>query len=166
MSYVDKILLPNERVIRIGRIHWMIFARNVVLVLVCSVIFFIILNKDSVNRDDSSGLSIVALFCLIGGIYGLYKMITDSIFMIFTELALTSSRVVVKFGLFRRKAMELHYKQVESINFSQGVFGRIFNFGSVWINGTGGKSAPIPFVDNPLAFKKKAAELIINIQEQ
>jgi hypothetical protein len=49
----------------------------------------------------------------------------------------------------------LHSK-VESFHVDQGIIGRIFNFGTVVINGTGGAKTPIPKISAPLIFRRQA----------
>jgi len=56
------------------------------------------------------------------------------------------------------------YSKVESINVEQGIFGRIFDFGTLVINGTGGGKTPIPSIDSPLEFRKNAMQAIDAMQ--
>ena len=63
-------------------------------------------------------------------------------------------------GFIRRNTIELNHSKVESINVHQGIFGRIFDFGTLVINGTGGGKTPIPSIDSPLDFRKNAMQAI------
>src|SRR3954467_7523552 len=71
-----------------------------------------------------------------------------------TELAITSKRVIVKFGFIRRSTVEINLHKVESVQVDQEVLGRIFNFGTLIISGGGTPQAPIPGISQPLAFRK------------
>lgn len=71
-----------------------------------------------------------------------------------TELAITNKRVVSKSGIIRRTAMELRLGKIESIKVDQGIVGRILNFGSIHICGTGGEQTPIECIADPLEFQK------------
>lgn len=71
-----------------------------------------------------------------------------------TELAITNKRVIAKFGFISRRTIELNINKVESIQVSQGILGRIFNYGSLVISGTGNPQAPIPGISNPLNFRR------------
>jgi uncharacterized membrane protein YdbT with pleckstrin-like domain len=73
-----------------------------------------------------------------------------------TELAVTSKRVIAKFGFIRRNTIELRNDKVESLHIDQGIIGRIFNFGSIVVTGSGGTHAPIPYIANPLKFRSAA----------
>lgn len=76
-----------------------------------------------------------------------------------TELAITNKRVVAKFGFISRKTIEMNIPKIESLQVNQGIFGRIFNFGSVIVSGVGQNNAPIPGISKPLEFKKKYFEV-------
>ena len=71
-----------------------------------------------------------------------------------TELAITNKRVIAKFGFISRQTIELNINKVESIQVSQGILGRIFNYGSLVISGAGNPQAPIPGISNPLNFRR------------
>ncbi len=75
-----------------------------------------------------------------------------------TELAITNKRVIAKFGFISRHTIEMNLAKVESIQVSQSVLGRIFNYGSLVVSGAGNPQAPIPGISDPMAFRKKAME--------
>ena len=60
-----------------------------------------------------------------------------------TELAFTNKRVIAKFGFISRKTIELNIGKVESIQVHQGILGRIFNYGTLVVSGSGNPQAPI-----------------------
>lgn len=71
-----------------------------------------------------------------------------------TELAITNKRVIAKFGLISRSTIEINLQKIESIQVNQGIFGRIFNFGSIVVSGAGNPQAPIPGISSPLQFRR------------
>lgn len=71
-----------------------------------------------------------------------------------TELAITNKRVIAKFGLISRSTIELNLQKIESIQVNQGIFGRMFNFGSIVVAGAGNPKAPIPGISRPLDFRR------------
>jgi uncharacterized membrane protein YdbT with pleckstrin-like domain len=75
-----------------------------------------------------------------------------------TELAFTNKRVIAKFGFISRQTIELNITKVESIQVSQGMFGRIFNYGTLIISGAGNPQAPIPGISNPMGFRRAFME--------
>ena len=49
---------------------------------------------------------------------------------------------------------EMFLEKVESIQVDQGVLGRMFDFGTITVSGTGGDHSPIRDVSQPLEFRK------------
>jgi len=70
-----------------------------------------------------------------------------------TEMGVTNTRVVRKSGVIMRDTSELRLSKVESVNVQQGVLGRMFNYGTVVIVGTGGNGAVMKGVRDPMAFR-------------
>lgn len=166
MKYVDKSLMQNEKILKTGKIHWIIFFKGTIPFLFGIGLFvtsYTKLNDPKINQSEAIILFILTILSFIIGFVGLIRLIKDTLYFLCTELALTNRRVIAKFGFIRRDTMELKYNQVEGFNLKQSIFGRIFNYGSVFIKGTGGGSAPnrlIQFIRNPLEFKNKAVELV------
>lgn len=71
-----------------------------------------------------------------------------------TESALTTRRVVYKKGLLRRKTMELGVSTVEQIELKQGLWGRLFGFGTLEISGTGDSHIKTHPMANPVKFRR------------
>ena len=97
---------------------------------------------------------------LIVIIFGIASLLKAAIAKATTELAVTSKRVIAKFGLIRRNSIELNHQKVESFNVDQSILGRIFGFGTLVINGTGGGKTPIANIAAPLTFRKEAMQVI------
>jgi uncharacterized membrane protein YdbT with pleckstrin-like domain len=72
-----------------------------------------------------------------------------------TELAITNKRIISKSGIIQRTTMELRLDKIESIKVDQGIMGRMLNFGSITISGTGGDKTPIESIADPLEFQKR-----------
>ena len=70
-----------------------------------------------------------------------------------TELVLTDRRVIYKTGLFKRHTMEMNRSKVETVGVDQSVLGRMLNYGTVIVRGTGGSFEPIRQIDDPLTFR-------------
>ena len=64
-------------------------------------------------------------------------------------------RVIVKVGLVQRQTLELLLRQVEAISVDQSIMGRIFNYGSVTLSGTGGVRGVFHNIAAPLEFRRK-----------
>jgi uncharacterized membrane protein YdbT with pleckstrin-like domain len=152
MGYVSSNLMSNENVIYEAKIHWFIFVPSFVF---CVLGIFLTIKEAELGGSFGWFVILFAIITLIRAI----------IMKVTTELAVTSKRVIVKIGLISRSTVELNHSKVESFNIEQSIFGRIFGFGTLVLNGTGGVRTPIPNIDAPLEFRKKAMESIDSTQE-
>ncbi|MFO1254021.1 MAG: PH domain-containing protein, partial [Inhella sp.] len=75
-----------------------------------------------------------------------------------TELAVTNKRIIVKHGFISRQTIEINLNKAESIQVDQGVLGRLFDFGTLVISGTGTSHAPLTGIAEPMAFRKAFIE--------
>jgi uncharacterized membrane protein YdbT with pleckstrin-like domain len=89
---------------------------------------------------------------------GIIFFIAAYLKFISTELAITNKRVIAKFGFISRRTIEINLDRIESIQVNQGIFGRIFNYGSLVVSGAGNPQAPIPGVSEPLSFRRAFME--------
>ena len=67
---------------------------------------------------------------------------------------------MIKTGFIRRNSLETLLTKVEGIQVNQGMLGRILNYGTIIVKGTGGTSNPFHKIDAPLEFRKKVQEQI------
>ena len=80
------------------------------------------------------------------------------------EFGITNKRVLVKVGFIRRTSLETLLTKVEGIQINQGIMGRILNYGTIIVKGTGGTSNPFHKIEAPFEFRKKVQEQIAMIQ--
>ena len=70
-----------------------------------------------------------------------------------TEIAVTDRRVVLKRGFIRRHTVEMNMQKVESVDVDQTQLGRMFNYGTVTIKGTGSTLESLRMIDHPLKLR-------------
>lgn len=129
MSYIDDSLIAGEVVVHRARVSWWSQAGHIVL-------------------------GIVLLPVLIGLVFlGIAWVRIHS-----TELAITNKRVIAKFGFVKRDTVEINLSKVEAVRVEQGFWGRMLNFGTLLMSGTGGSIEPIPNIADPLVFRRKFME--------
>ncbi|NNC78268.1 MAG: PH domain-containing protein [Woeseiaceae bacterium] len=149
MSYVDSNLMSGEDVIYKGTIHWFVFIPGLLM-------FLISLRLMGLDPENGVG-PLIGVVLLIFSVLSLLKAI---IAKATTELAVTSKRVIAKIGFIRRNTIELNHQKVESFVVDQSILGRIFGYGTLVINGTGGGKTPIANIAAPLIFRKEAMQVI------
>ncbi len=76
-----------------------------------------------------------------------------------SEFVITNRRIIIKTGFIARSTFEMNLSKIESVNVDQSVPGRIFNYGSVTIIGTGGTRETFNNLAHPLDFRKAFQEL-------
>lgn len=77
-----------------------------------------------------------------------------------TELYLTRHKVFIKTGIIQRDSAEIRLNKVESVTFSQSIAGRICNFGTIVVSGTGSGSVYIHGIKDPVLFKRHIDDLL------
>jgi len=96
------------------------------------------------------------IFWRLTGILSLF--IIPFIEMKTDEFAVTNKRVIIKIGWISRKIFEMNHSKIESVNVDQGILGRIFNYGSITIIGSGGTKEIYYTIRDPFGFRKKVQE--------
>ncbi len=70
------------------------------------------------------------------------------------EIGVTNERIIYKRGLFARATSEMQLRSIEEVNLSQGLFGRLFDFGRLTIHGTGVNDIVLPALADPLGLRR------------
>ncbi len=77
--------------------------------------------------------------------------------LVTTRIFVTDRRVVYRTGLIARRTLEMNKEKIESIDVSQSIPGRLLEFGSVTVKGTGGGIEAIHSVAAPFALRNNVA---------
>jgi uncharacterized membrane protein YdbT with pleckstrin-like domain len=151
MSYVAKILQPGETIRHAARIHWFIYLPALAfLAAALAVVAAVTIN---IGLIDIAWREVALIGAAVLAAVGLYLALRAWIARFSTELVVTDRRIVYKRGLVRRYTAEMNMEKVETVLVEQGVLGRIFNYGTITVRGTGGGMEPLPNIDDPLAFR-------------
>ena len=161
MSYVEDNLMPNEKVLFSARIHPAVFLQPVVYFLFFVLVTFLAFSIDS-QRDPIASSPALMLTCFSGllFIYAIGLAIQAAILLATTEFAVTNRRVIAKRGFIRRHTMEMLLQKVESVSVSQNILGRMLNFGTITITGTGGTQEGFRTIVEPLTVRKKMYKVL------
>ncbi|MDE2120636.1 MAG: PH domain-containing protein [Betaproteobacteria bacterium] len=147
MSYIDRHLLSQERVVHRARLSRTVFARPALLLLAAAGLPLL--------GGAAIGLGALLALIALGYAVAAWARYAGS------EFAVTDKRVIMKIGLIRRNSLEILLNRVESLIVEQGVWGRLFGFGSVWIVGTGGTRDPFHRIADPLEFRRAVQEQLV-----
>jgi uncharacterized membrane protein YdbT with pleckstrin-like domain len=154
MSYYQKVLLPDEAVRAMGRLHWAIYLRAWLLfaIGVITGLAFLYLHYSATwNGGTPSYIAggVAVLFLLMALISSQNALIRRQT----TEIVVTDRRIIFKEGFIRRRTMEMNLSKVETVDVVQGIWGRVFDYGSVVIRGVGSSYEPLRMIANPLALR-------------
>jgi membrane protein YdbS with pleckstrin-like domain len=149
LSYLDKILQPGERVLVIGRLHWIIFLPSLLL-MAAAVALAAAASLSSLSpQEATAAYALAGLLALMGALVFLGRQARRWT----TQFAVTEHRIVVKRGLISLHTVEMNADKVESVDVDQGLLGRMLGFGTVTVHGTGARWDPIALVADPLGFR-------------
>lgn len=160
MSYIDETLMGDEQVVYRTKPHWIIFTPSVGWLVLAFLIMIVGPRYQVANSYlyNSYTLSDILAFITLGiaFISALVAFVTYQT----SEFGITNRRILMKVGFISRTTLEMLLQRVESIQVYQSIPGRIFNYGSIVISGTGGSKDPFPNIPDPLIFRKYAQEQI------
>lgn len=148
-GYVERVLQPGEAVRFSGTLHWIIFLPAFVL------LGFAIagLAAMAIAPRSGQGGSVFFVVVVLAFIFGTLHLLAAWIRRQTTEIAVTDRRVIYKTGLISRRTVEMNMDKVESVDVRQGVFGRMLDFGTVLIRGTGAGLEPLDSIATPISLR-------------
>lgn len=148
MSYVKRVIQPGEEIVMVGRLSSVVYYRAIALALLG--IILVVLERIYSGRDW--------LVIVTGAAFGLLALISalHAWFLRWTtEIAVTNKRIIYKRGFLTRHTAEMNMDKVASVDVDQSLLGRLLNYGSVHILGTGGAHGieRLERIGSPLALR-------------
>jgi uncharacterized membrane protein YdbT with pleckstrin-like domain len=147
--YIDDILQPGEKVLYSTNAHWIFFGPAILLWLLAGALLVL---SGMVPGGGPLVLACWALAAIVA-LIALYKTVTAWFHRWTTETDVTNMRVVHKTGFISRKTFEMSLDKVESVDVTQSIMGRLFDFGDVTIMGVGEGKETITTIASPLTFR-------------
>jgi len=147
MRYVDQVLQPGETIRQVTTFSRVGYFPGVAVCIVALVVW-------ALTSAPTSSMHLVgqataaALFAL-----GAFLVLRAWWRRINTEVAVTDRRVIYKTGFISRKTREMHMDKIVSVDVTQGILGRMLNYGDITINGSGQSIERIPAIDSPVEFR-------------
>jgi uncharacterized membrane protein YdbT with pleckstrin-like domain len=149
MSYVRSVLQPNEKILVIGRLHWIVYIRAILFLIVGAIL--VALENNLANGDARTYLiySTAAIFGVGVAVSFLHAWFIRWI----TEFAVTDRRVIYKCGFIKRHTVEMNMDKIESVDVDQSLLGRMLNYGTIHVLGTGEGIESLRRIAAPLALR-------------
>jgi hypothetical protein len=155
-SYTTATLQADERPLHQTTIHWMALSGSVIGALLCLIVIVPIAMFASWRDFYWAWLLLV----IPAGILGSAAVTVKT-----SELVITDRRVLIKVGFIQRHTFEMFISKIESVAVFQSMMGRLFNYGTVEIRGTGGSSESFATIAAPLPFRD-AIQLVQSSSEK
>jgi len=155
MSYIEENLVAGEKVTYRAHPHWVVYITAVLALLFLGAVG-LALAADKNTRD------IAWLFFALAPL----PLIRPYLLCRFSEFAVTDKRVLVKTGILNRHTLETLLTKVENISVDQSLWGRMLNYGTITVTGTGGTKEQFAGIAAPLEFRKQIQAATLTYQEQ
>lgn len=158
MSYIQRSLGGGETIVVYAQFPKIYFVAAWMALLIPLLLFVAALVQVE-NQADT--------FTIGSGVLLLLGLITFLRMMIrqwSTEIGVTSHRFVEKYGLLSMHTNEIALPNIEGVRMHQSLLGRLFNYGTVRIEGTGVDSVTTPSIADPVGFVRAiqtAKELMV-----
>ena len=140
MGYIENNLTNGEVIKYRAKIHWAIYTWPSIWFLFALLLL--------VSGGNSAPFSWVFF------ILALFLGLRSFIIVKSSEFVLTTKRVIMKSGFLRRNSTDVLLAKLESFNVDQGFIGRIFNYGTFIVGGTG-SAGGFKTIADPLEFRKR-----------
>ncbi|MGI8437597.1 MAG: PH domain-containing protein [Chthoniobacterales bacterium] len=144
--YARTTLAPNETPFFKTSLHWFIFVRfavaGIVLFLFAAIPFAV-----AVQIITGSQLGWFVLP------FPIFVLVPPAAAFASNEIVLTDRRMLMKTGVIHRQTAEMFVSKIESIGVEQTFLGRMFDFGTVRIRGTGGFEEAFDCIAHPIPFR-------------
>jgi len=163
MGYIEQTLTPGEQVLHRTRLHWIVLLWPFVFAIVfAAAAVACLIGWYSSRNDPNATLGRTALLALVVAevLVAAIALVAGLVRRAGIEMAVTNRRLIVKTGVVRRHTIEMMLSKIESISVSQGVLGRIANYGDVLVRGSGGTAEHFARIADPLRLRLKAQEQI------
>ena len=128
LKFIRSIVTGDETIEKVVRFHWIEYFKIIFINLILIGL----------------GLIYLPLILLIP-IYTLYAYLK----LRYTEMALTSERVIKKTGIISRKTEQIVFGKVEEVNFDQTILERILGTGKIIFTGSGGSNVVLKSIAEP-----------------
>ena len=150
MSYIQDSLSAGEKIEHRFRLHWFAWVPMyiwLVLGLVALGLAWFIAPHEFIKLGLILGLVTFGITWLVA--------FYEALRLKFIEQGVTNKRVVLKKGIISRRTEEMKLASIETVEIDQGLWGRIFGFGTVKVTGKGISDVVYKGIDDPMAVKRQ-----------
>jgi Bacterial PH domain len=141
MGYVEQHLERDERVVYRGVLHPIVYVGPALVALIG--VALLLWSMSAKNGVATMG-SLILFTPIVLRAFEVRQ----------AEFAVTSKRVIMKYGIIQRHSLELLLQKIEGAKVEQDIVGRLLGYGTLVVNGTGGTHEPFRNMAAPLEFRR------------
>jgi uncharacterized membrane protein YdbT with pleckstrin-like domain len=145
MSYIDKNLLTDEKIIFRTKKHLIIFF---IPMLWTAATLFCYFNENPYLVKAS----------ILPAIAGFGAWLNSLLIYVTSEFAVTNKRIMMKEGFFFRHSNEIRLATVAKVSVNQSLLAQLLNYGTVNLDPFGGKTDSFSEIASPFVFQKEVQE--------
>lgn len=172
MSFTQKIIGPDEKLIGVARVHWVYGATGLMWLSALTVFGYWLDIKGTsffaahLDRDRFFAVAetLYTIRWICAGI-GVILFALYTTMMVSTEIGLTSKRIIYKRGLFFVDVKEGDLEELKGVNVDHGYLGRFLNYGYLQFDARFVKDVGLPAVADPYRLVKALNEMRSRLQK-
>ncbi len=139
MSFIQRNLSPNEVLVAVSSRHWTSnlspFRWLLIAGIITGVLFFLKEERElSLSARELD--QVLTMVWVAGGALFVLQFIV--LIATGTQLAASNKKIFYRGGVFSTATIELMLRAVECVSVSQGLLGRLLNYGKIEFRSTGG----------------------------
>jgi uncharacterized membrane protein YdbT with pleckstrin-like domain len=147
-TYVQRVLQPGEQIRHLATLHWILYLPGFLVLIVALAFLWL---ARSVERGEGFWLAVSGVLAVIAVMWIFQAWFKRWI----TEIAVTDRRIIYKTGFIRRDTAEMQMDKVESVKVDQSFWGRILDYGTVIVRGTGTGLEPLKTIARPIELRNQ-----------
>jgi uncharacterized membrane protein YdbT with pleckstrin-like domain len=156
-SFISRHLMPGERLIAVTRNHPMVLVAPSIVTA-----FGLLLSLVGLVAGQS-GIAFAIIGIPLAVIAG-FAVLALLVERLTTEFSCTDRRILIKSGLLATELREMPLAKVEALLMQQGLFGKIFGYGTLVFKGSGGTRRTCKSIEAPVDFYKRVQEQVAAAQ--
>lgn len=156
--FIRGTLLAQEKLAYVTRPHWFVFMPCVLMFLAALFAYHYSVTHYSAAFVILAGYTLYQLAAIAIFFVAIYWLAQALIRYCTSEYGITDKRVLMKTGWIQRDSLEIFLSKIEAIHVDQTITGRMLNYGTISIIGTGGTQDYYSYVPDPLEFRKRVQQ--------
>jgi uncharacterized membrane protein YdbT with pleckstrin-like domain len=150
--------MPGERLVAVTRIHLLVLLPPILL---AALLLLLALVGVLVGGSAVAFTLAVLPGAILAGVAVLALWVERQT----TEFSCTDRRILIKAGLLTTSLREMPLAKVEALVLEQGLFGKLFGYGTLVFKGSGGTRRTCRHIEAPFDFYRRVQEQVAVAQQ-